>query len=119
MAALKLIGETGAIDARGVPITSTLLQWVLAVTPARDERSVVDEDCHFDRATFTGPTWFSEATFRADSWFGGATFGGDASFREVTFKRPAEFLRATFRNCHQGAGQAEQITRRGRHAMPN
>jgi hypothetical protein len=54
-AALKLISETGAIDARGVPITRALLERILTAA---------------DRTTFTGPAGFGQATFTGAAGFG-------------------------------------------------
>jgi hypothetical protein len=53
-AALKQLGETGEIDARGVPITQPLLEQILAAAPH-------DADNH---PTFTAPR-FDRATFKA------------------------------------------------------
>jgi uncharacterized protein YjbI with pentapeptide repeats len=117
-AALKLISETGAIDARGVAITGALLERILTAAPRGENEEPQISGCRFDRvtftgdamfggATFTGDAWFEEATFTGDAmfggatftgnaWFYGATFTGDAKFEEATFKRYARFGGATF-----------------------
>jgi hypothetical protein len=73
-AALKLISETGAIDARGIPITAALFERILTAAPRGENEEPLLKDCRFDWATFTG-----------DAGFGGATFTGDAGFAEATF----------------------------------
>ena len=86
-AALKLISETGAIDARGVPITGALLERILTAAPrGEDNNEPLISDCRFDGASFTG-----------DAEFGAATFTGDAGFSEATFKWRAGFGRAIFK----------------------
>jgi uncharacterized protein YjbI with pentapeptide repeats len=106
-AALKLVGETGVIDARGVPITSALLQRVLTVAPRGMNGQPLIKDCRFDNATFSGEArfeWttfsdaasFGEATFTGPVFFTGAAFTGAALFRVVTFTGPAFFDGAAF-----------------------
>jgi hypothetical protein len=95
-AALKLIGETGAIDARGVPITADLLHRIITAAPRGEHDRPLIKDCHFGRATFTGDARFDEATFTGDARFVGATFTGDAGFVRATFSSVAGFVRATF-----------------------
>lgn len=58
-------------------------------------------ECHlrtasFDKATFTGESWFQHATFTGSASFDGATFTDYAWFEEVTFTAHAWFVRATF-----------------------
>ncbi|MFJ2175873.1 pentapeptide repeat-containing protein [Streptomyces sp. NPDC087851] len=50
----------------------------------------------FDRATFSGVTWFSDATFSADAQFGEATFSAEVSFTDAVFSGTAEFEEAKF-----------------------
>ncbi len=57
--------------------------------------------CHirradFDRATFTGDTWFSEAKFAGDAVFGAAKFAGDAEFSGSEFSGFAVFGETKF-----------------------
>ena len=80
-AALKLVGETGAIDARGVPVTATLLEQVLTVVPRGASGQPHIKNCWFDRATFTGNASFDRATFTGKSSFDRATFAGNAASR--------------------------------------
>ena len=107
VAALKLVGETGAIDARGVPITSALLQQVLAATPRGTNGEWLIKNCRFEKATFTGPirfdgatftgdAAFDEATFTGPTWFDWTTFTGGAFFGEATFTGPVFFTGTTF-----------------------
>jgi uncharacterized protein YjbI with pentapeptide repeats len=117
-AALERIAETGEIDARGVPITSALLEWILAaarrwenteeqVKVARFDRATFSDDAQFrdvtfksdasfGLATFEGRAGFSHATFGGGAKFEGATFNGDAEFNVTTFKGPADFGKANF-----------------------
>ena len=131
-AALKLVAETGVIDARGVTITSGLLERILAAVPrGRNEEPLINR-CRFDRATFTGfvrflratfrgDAWFNQVTFHGGAWFGGVTFSGGAWFDEATFLDRAGFSRATFRGYawfggatfHDRAGFSQTTFRRG------
>ncbi|WP_051766848.1 pentapeptide repeat-containing protein [Saccharothrix syringae] len=57
--------------------------------------------CHlrvalFDKATFTGETWFEQATFTGAATFGGATFTDYAWFEQATFAAHAWFVGTTF-----------------------
>ena len=95
-AALKLISETGAIDARGVPITGALLERILTAAPRGENEEPLLKDCRFDRVTFTGDAGFDRVTFTGDAGFDRVTFTGDAGFDRVTFTGDAGFDRATF-----------------------
>jgi hypothetical protein len=106
-AALKLVGDTGTIDARGAFITPALLEQVLTVTPrgANDQPLVKDGqfdqatftgDIRFDNVTFNGHTRFDKATFNGEARFDKATFNGNVEFYKATFNRNAKFYRATF-----------------------
>src|SRR5262245_12438255 len=79
-AALKLVSETGLIDARGVPLSRTLLQQVLTAAPRGANGKPLIRKCQFDKATFTELADFSRATFRGEATFAGATFRGTARF---------------------------------------
>ena len=94
-AALKLIGETGEIDARGCPITPALLERILIAVPRGENEKPLIRSCRFDRATFSGDAGFGDATFSGDAEFGDATFNGDADFYKATFKG-AYFVGAKF-----------------------
>jgi Pentapeptide repeats (9 copies) len=106
-AALKQFSEAGELDARGVPITTALFEWILAAAPRdadnrptfraiRLDKATFQGDAGFDGATFQGDAWFAEATFQGDAGFGGATFQGDAGFDGATFQRDTGFDGATF-----------------------
>ena len=69
-AALKLISETGAIDARGVPITGALLERILTAAPRGENEEPLLKDCQFGGATFTGAATFAEASFNGEHTFG-------------------------------------------------
>ena len=84
-AALKLVGETGIIDARGVPITPALLERILTAAPRGENEEPLIKGCCFDWAAFSGNAVFT-----------GTTFSGDAEFFRATFERDARFDRATF-----------------------
>jgi Pentapeptide repeats (9 copies) len=111
-AALKLISETGAIDARGVPITGALLERILTAAPRGENEEPLIKGCQFggatltgdagfNGATFTGYPWFDGATFTGDAWFDRATFTGGALFGGATFKRRAGFAGARFEQARQ------------------
>ena len=95
-AALKLISETGAIDARGVHITRALLERILAAAPRGENGEPLIEGCRFDRATFSGSAGFENAKFSGVAEFARATFSNDARFDGASFARGAEFGGATF-----------------------
>ncbi|MGO9277741.1 MAG: pentapeptide repeat-containing protein [Streptosporangiaceae bacterium] len=106
-AALELIGETGIIEARGVPFTRGLLERVLTAAPRGENEELLIKSCQFDwatfsdladfdGATFSGLAGFERATFNGDARFGGATFNGDARFGGATFSGDAWFTWATF-----------------------
>lgn len=75
-AALKLVGETGAIDARGVHITRALFDRLLTVAPRGENGMPLIKGCQFWGATFSGDALFGGATFQVG--FGGATFSRSA-----------------------------------------
>jgi hypothetical protein len=95
-AALKLIGKIGEIDARGVTITSALLDRILAAAPRTENEEPLLKDCRFDEATFSGGADFGEVTFDGDAHFGGVTFSGEAGFNEAAFSGGADFGGTTF-----------------------
>jgi hypothetical protein len=95
-AALRLFGETGDIDARGVPIAPVHLERVLTAAPRDETGHPLIKRCNFSKATFSGDAEFGGATFSGDAEFGGATFSGKAWFRGATFSGDAEFNGTTF-----------------------
>jgi hypothetical protein len=111
-AALKQLGETGEIDARGVPITRALIEQILVAAPHDADNRPTLRATRFVGATFHGGAEFYEATFQGDIQFSGATFHGNAGFGEVTFQDNAGFDGATFHGnaefveatFHDGAG---------------
>jgi Pentapeptide repeats (9 copies) len=95
-AALTLVGETGEINARGVPITPALLERILTAAPRGENEEPLITGCQFQQATFTGDAGFGETTFTGPAQFSGATFTGQAWFHEATFSGGAIFAEATF-----------------------
>jgi hypothetical protein len=95
---LKQLGETGEIDARGVPITQALLEQILAAAPRDADDHPTFIAARFERAIFQGEARFGRATFEGDTRFDKATFQGDAGFAEATFQDGASFWRATFQD---------------------
>jgi hypothetical protein len=68
--ALRLVAETGAIDARGVPMTSELLKQLLAASP-RDADGRVRVQAAFRNATFDllrGPPRAAEVSGHRLQW---------------------------------------------------
>jgi uncharacterized protein YjbI with pentapeptide repeats len=94
--ALKLIGESGEIDARGVHITPALLERILGAAPRGEHNEPLIKACQFAGATFSGPAGFKGVTFSGDAWFERATFDDSATFRGATFSGPARFGEAAF-----------------------
>jgi Pentapeptide repeats (9 copies) len=84
-AALKQLGDTGDIDARGVPISTVLVEQILAAAPHGADNRPVFRTTQFNRATFQG-----------EALFEGATFQGGAAFNDATFRRVARFNRTAF-----------------------
>jgi hypothetical protein len=105
--ALKRLSEDGRLDARGVVITETLLECLIAAAP-RDENdctvlrhasfegAVFEGKAQFDKVIFQGDAVFVKATFRGDALFVGAAFHGDASFGSTVFHEAATFEWAAF-----------------------
>ena len=94
--ALKRLDETGKIDARGVRITSALLEQVLAAAPRTSAGYPVFTEALFQQAIFEGDAQFAQATFYGDAVFNGTTFEGQARFAKAIFNDAAGFNRATF-----------------------
>jgi hypothetical protein len=90
-AGLSMVGETGEIDARGVPITSALLGRILTAAPRGENDEPLIKGCRFDRATFSDDAQFSGARFDGDAKFDGATFNGGAKFDGAIFSGDAKF----------------------------
>src|SRR5215469_11171703 len=95
-AALKLLGETGEIEARGVRLTSALLDRILTAAPRGENEEPLIKGCRFDGATFSGDARFDGATFSGDARFSRVTFSGDTRFYRVTFSGDARFGGVTF-----------------------
>ncbi len=94
--ALKLIGETGAIDVRGTTITPALLERILTAVPRGKNQEPLIKDCQFRRTIFSGHADFRGASFGGHADFGGATFEDDTSFSRATFKGNASFGEVIF-----------------------
>ncbi len=90
-AGLSIVGETGVIDARGVPITSALVGRILTAAPRGENEEPLIKGCQFDRATFSDDAQFSGVRFNGDAQFIGATFNGDAKFDGAIFRGEAKF----------------------------
>jgi uncharacterized protein YjbI with pentapeptide repeats len=95
-ATFKQLGETGEIDARGVPITPALLEHILAAAPHDSANHPTFARASFNQATFGDRASFEGATFGDLASFEGATFGDGASFDRATFRKGALFVGATF-----------------------
>jgi hypothetical protein len=106
---LTQFGETGEIDARGVPITAALLEQILAAAPRNGDDRPTFTATRFDQATFRGGAGFNGATFQGTAGFGVAIFQGFAEFNGVTFRGGAGFNGATF----QGTAGFDPVTFRG------
>jgi uncharacterized protein YjbI with pentapeptide repeats len=94
--ALKQLGETGEIDARGVPITQALLEQILSAAPRDAEDRPTFTAARFERVTFKGDAVFGEAVFQGDARFLGVTIQGRARFEGATFQDTASFVGVTF-----------------------
>ena len=103
-AAFKQLSQDGKIDARGVTISSTLLEKILDSTPRDLHGHPMFTDAQFGLTTFEGNAGFERATFEGKAWFGQATFEGNAGFESATFEDEAWFAGATFRGNAQFAG---------------
>lgn len=90
-AALRIVGETGEIDARGVPITPAILGRILSAVPRGENEEPLIKGCQFDRATFSDDAQFSKARFNGNAKFDGATFSGKAQFDGAIFSGEAKF----------------------------
>ena len=90
-AGLRIVGETGEVDARGVPITSALLGRILSALPRGENEEPLIGGCRFDRATFSDDAQFSKARFNGNAKFDGATFSGKAQFDGAIFSGEAKF----------------------------
>jgi uncharacterized protein YjbI with pentapeptide repeats len=119
-AALKQLGETGKIDARGVPISTALVEQILAAAPhgadnrpmfrtTQFNRASFQGDALFEGATFQGGAAFNDATFQGDARFNRAAFRGGAVFNGVTFQGDARFNEATFQAAVFGGTTFQRI----------
>jgi uncharacterized protein YjbI with pentapeptide repeats len=105
-AALKRLGEDGYLDARGVVISRTLLERLLAAAPCDQGRAILAEahfkeatfesDAAFNWVTFRGPAGFQWATFQRGAWFVKAIFHDRAGFFSARIHGPAQFDGVTF-----------------------
>jgi uncharacterized protein YjbI with pentapeptide repeats len=95
-AALRQLRETGAIDARGVRIDTSLLKRLLDSLPRDGEGRWLGQ-AWFDQATFVGEADFDDVIFRDEARFYYATFEQKASFQGATFKADARFEGARFK----------------------
>ena len=99
--ALEGIGRDGAVDARGVEMSSDLLRHILNVLPRTPKGRPRFEEADFEGAVFTGPVWFDSVTFASEARFPGATFKDFVWFRKTRFEGEAAFDDASFeREAH-------------------
>jgi uncharacterized protein YjbI with pentapeptide repeats len=106
---LDRIGDTGEIDLRGAPISSELLEQVIAAAPHDAGGQALIASADFGRATLYGDAVFDGATFEGWAAFQAATFGGDAAFRRAAFQGGAGFEGVTF----QGSAVFDEATFQG------
>ena len=104
--ALRLVSDTGAVDATGAHITAELLERILSVAPEEDGHSVLTnarfahttfkDSAVFEGVIFRGTTLFDFAVFHRQACFNRASFENWAGFGEAKFRGGAEFEGATF-----------------------
>ena len=70
-AAMKRIGETGQIEARGIPLTRDLLERILTAVPRGENEKLLIKGCRFTRATFSVGVSFANMTFNGSARFDG------------------------------------------------
>ena len=95
-AALEQFSQTGAINASGVTISTTLLERILERAPRDPDDSPTLTSAWFWGATFQGDAKFVVVTFQGDAKFVGATFQGTTRFNGANFQHEAVFNGATF-----------------------
>lgn len=116
--ALAAIGRDRDVDARGVAISSQLLQRILDVVREApnglprfgrvDFQEATFEDARFDDAIFEREALFNRATFKGNgARFVRATFEGGAEFDEATFHGNASFDSVTFNGDARFAARFE------------
>jgi Pentapeptide repeats (9 copies) len=103
-AELERLAGGGALDARGVPINSQLLDRLLAAVPRNDDGQPTLTAPRFKGATFHGEAQFNRVTFQGDAEFSDVIFEGDARFREATFCGLVNFGGAIFQGKAWFAG---------------
>jgi hypothetical protein len=94
-AELKRIAKDGMVDARGVHLSTELLDRVLEAVPHQDDRPVL-KAAQFKQATFQGGRGFEGTTFLGEADFWGATFQTWIGFKQATFRGDAIFMGARF-----------------------
>jgi len=108
-AALRRIGDGGSVDARGVPISSKLLDRLLTAAPRGTEDEPVLKAARFEKASFLDEADFDTVTFDEEARFSGATLVGPAQFRYAVFEGSAWFDDAAF---HEEPSSPEPPSRR-------
>lgn len=88
--------KTKGLDARGVTVTPSLLDELIALLDQTAGGAAIVPRARFDAAKFTGPAGFDEATFSGHATFDGAKFHEEARFSGATFSGDARFVGATF-----------------------
>ncbi|MBV9383797.1 MAG: pentapeptide repeat-containing protein [Streptosporangiaceae bacterium] len=119
--AAKRLGQDGILDARGVPVTGTLLSDLLAAAPEDERGNAVLESADFAAATFHDDAVFDAVTFHGTAVFRGAAFHGQAKLIQVAFDAVADFSGADFSGdaviagaAFKGHARFSQATFRGR-----
>jgi Pentapeptide repeats (9 copies) len=118
-AALKVLGEHGKLDARGVQVTTDLLGIFLQAAPKDALGLTILSDARFDRARFQsdaefygvalrGSTSFAKAIFEGEAWFSFTDFDGGVDFADATFQANAWFSSVVFKGAAEFAGASFQ-----------
>jgi uncharacterized protein YjbI with pentapeptide repeats len=96
VAALNRLGDGEVLDARGVVITSKLLDRIVAAAPLDEHNSHVLNAPRFARANFHGEASFKGLSFQGLADFDKAAFHNGASFQGAVFSGTASFQEAKF-----------------------
>ncbi len=95
-AALRQFSQAGNVDLRGVQISGSLFEKVIAIAQATPDGGRTLPAVQFDKAAFLENASFQGISFSADASFHDTRFHHDANFADVTFQGVAEFTIATF-----------------------
>jgi uncharacterized protein YjbI with pentapeptide repeats len=95
-ARLKQLRDQGELDARGVPIVSSLLAEILDAVPRDDHGHSCLPQVNFSKAIFRDPADFADTQFGDKASFEGAQFSDGANFEGAHFRDQTTFGRAQF-----------------------